>query len=403
MTGQPFEFDSPAGYRLCGRLETPQTTPRGWAIFAHCFTCGKDGLAAVRIAQALARAGIGVLRFDFAGLGGSGGEFAETSFAADTRDLAAAAGAMTEAGMTPALLVGHSLGGAAVLAAAGDLSDVRAVATLAAPADVGHLLHQIGPDDIAEIEARGEAEVLLAGRPFVLRRRFLDELRSQDLLAAVAALRAPLLVLHSPRDETVGIDNASRIFAAARHPKSFISLGDADHLLRRREDAEYAAAMISAWASRYLPRLTADLERGDGAEGVTADETGAGLLQQEIKVGAARILADEPKEAGGLGSGPNPYDLVCAGLAACTSMTVRLYAERKSLPLEHVRTVVSHHKRKDAEPADLFTRTLTLQGPLDDGQRQRLLQIAERCPVDLTLVRGSEVATHLEDRGEASS
>lgn len=248
-----FDFEGPKGYRLSGRLDEPETAPRGWAIFAHCFTCGKDSLASSRIARALAMQGIGVLRFDFAGLGMSGGTFADSSFAADVGDLVAAGRAMADVGKDPALLIGHSLGGAAVLMAAGDMPSVRAVATIGAPSDVAHILHHFDPGSLATIEAQGEADVLLAGRPFVVRKSFVEDLRRHDLLARVGHLHRPLMVLHSPRDDTVGIDHAGRIFAAAKHPKSFISLDDADHLLPKRADADYVAAMIATWASRYLP------------------------------------------------------------------------------------------------------------------------------------------------------
>jgi uncharacterized protein len=254
MAAQAFDFDSPHGYRLSGKLELPDGAPRGWAILAHCFTCGKDVLAASRIARALASNGVGVLRFDFAGLGTSGGSFADATFAADVADLIAAADALAAAGKTPALLIGHSLGGAAVLAAAGAMPMVRAVVTIGAPADVKHVLHQFDPASLASIESHGEAEVQLAGRPFIVRKTFIDDARQHDLKARIADLRRPLLVMHSPRDATVGIDNAAGIFAAAKHPKSFISLDDADHLLTRRADADYTATMIAAWAARYLPQ-----------------------------------------------------------------------------------------------------------------------------------------------------
>ncbi|HEY4252756.1 MAG TPA: alpha/beta hydrolase [Roseomonas sp.] len=253
MIGHAFDFTGPRGYRLSGRLEEPEIPPRGWAMLAHCFTCGKDSLATTRLARALASHGIGVLRFDFAGLGTSGGSFAATSFAADVDDLVAAGDAMAAAGKAPSLLVGHSLGGAAALMAAGRMPGIRAVATIGAPFDVAHLLHQFDPASLDTIAARGEAEVLLAGRPFVVRQSFIEDLRRHDLAAAIAALHRPLLILHSPRDATVGIDNAARIFTAAKHPKSFIALDEADHLLTRRADADYAAAMITTWATRYLP------------------------------------------------------------------------------------------------------------------------------------------------------
>jgi uncharacterized OsmC-like protein/fermentation-respiration switch protein FrsA (DUF1100 family) len=400
MASQSFEFQSARGYRLSGRIEQPETTPRGWAIFAHCFTCGKESLAAVRLARALALAGIGVLRFDFAGLGTSAGTFADGTFAGDVGDLVAAGAAMAAAGMAPALLVGHSLGGAAVLMAAGAMPTIKAIATIAAPSDVAHVLHQFDPESLRRIETDGEAEVSLANRPFIVRKGFIDDVRRHDLEAHIAALHRPLLILHAPRDATVGIENAARIFAAAKHPKSFISLDDADHLLTRRADADYAAMIISAWASRYLPPLMEDLPQVEEARGVIAEETGKGAFQLAMRSGRHRFLADEPESVGGMGSGLSPYELVSAGLAACTTMTMRMYAERKGYPLERARTVVAHSRRPDAMRADLFTRTITLEGPLDDEQRRKIIAIADRCPVDLTLIRGSDIETSLVDSGQ---
>lgn len=397
MTGSIFDFKSPQGYSLSGKIEQPETTSRGWAILAHCFTCGKESLAAARLARALALTGIGVLRFDFAGLGKSGGAFKNTTFAADVGDLVAASEAMTVAGMAPSLLVGHSLGGAAVLSAAGRMPGIRAVATIGAPADAAHVLHLFNQETLDRIETEGEAEVTLGQRPFVFRKTFVDDIRAHDLTTRIAQLHRPLLVLHAPRDTTVGIENASRIFEAAKHPKSFISLDDADHFLSRREDADYAATVIAAWAARYLPKLFDDLEREEDVEGVTATETGKGQFQLAIRSGPHSFFADEPTSVGGLGSGLSPYDLVAAGLAACTTMTLRIYAQRKGWPLERARTTVVHSKRSDLTPADLFDRKITLTGPLTGEQRDQLLAIADRCPVDLTLVRGSDVQSALRD------
>jgi putative redox protein len=397
MATQTFNFQSPRGFQLSGQLERPETTPRGWAILAHCFTCGKESLAAVRLARALALSGIGVLRFDFAGLGKSGGVFADSTFACDIGDLAAAGEAMSAAGLTPTLLVGHSLGGAAVLAAAGRMDSIRAVATIGAPADTAHVLHLFGEEGLQEIEARGEAEVQLGKRPFVIRKSFVDEVRKHDLLDDIGRLHRPLLVLHAPLDGTVGIENASRIFQAAKHPKSFISLDDADHFLSRRADADYAATMIAAWATRYLPPMMDDLEQARDVDGVTATETGAGLFQLAMRSGAHRFFADEPKSNGGLASGLSPYELLSAGLAACTTMTMRLYARKKGFALEQAQTTVTHSKRDDQTPADLFERTVTLKGNLSAEERAQILAIADRCPVDLTLVRGSDVETTLSD------
>lgn len=397
MPGQVFAFDGAEGRRITGMFEPPATTPRGWAIFAHCFTCGKDSLAAVRIARALARAGIGVLRFDFAGSGEHGATPEHPSFATNVGDLVAAARAMGAAGMPPALLVGHSFGGTAALAAAGVLPEIAAVATISAPADVEHVLKQLVPEDLERIQTQGAAEVHIAERPFTIRRSFLADVEGHDIEAHVAALRRPLLLMHAPLDSVVGIEHASRLFLAARHPKSFVSLDQADHLLTRTEDANYAASMIAAWASRYLPMLVADLSQMEIAQGVSASETRAGKLQVEIRSGGHRILADEPRSVGGLESGMSPYELVAAGLAACTVMTMRLYADRKGFPLERAHAVVEHRKSPGMEPADRFTRTITLDGPLDDDQREKILAIGDRCPVDLTLMRGSEVQTRLAE------
>lgn len=395
MTSRVFDFTGHRDYRLSGRLETPEITPRGWAIFAHCFTCGKDSLAAARVARALSRAGIGVLRFDFAGIGQSGGGRGNTNFAADVGDLVAASDAMTAAGMAPTLLIGHSFGGAAALVAAGGLPGIAAVATIAAPIDLHLVLEQFAPDGLVRIMADGEAEVEIAGRPFVIRRNFVDELERHDVKESVDGLRRPLLVLHSPADKVVGIEQASAIFLAAKHPKSFVSLDSSDHLLTDPDDANYAAAVIAAWASRYLPHLGNDVPQMEIANGVSASETGAGALQVEIRSGAHRLFADEPASVGGLASGLSPYEFLSAGLAACTIMTMRIYADRKNIPLARAHVTVKHGKDPTMMPSDRFNRTITLEGLLDDVQRAQLLAIADRCPVDLTLVRGSDVQTQV--------
>ena len=399
MQTRAFDFVAPAGHKLSGRLDLPDHAPRGYALFAHCFTCTKSSLAAVRIARALAARGIGVLRFDFTGLGASEGQFADGGFSGDVGDLLAAAEHMTKAGMAPNLLVGHSLGGAAVLAAAAELPDVAAVATVAAPFDVQHVTALL-KGGLATILQKGEAEVQLGGRPFTIRRSFVDDLRKHDQGTRIAQLRHPLLVLHSPVDQTVGIENAGSIFLAARHPKSFVSLDGADHLLTREADATYAADVIATWASRYLAPEAAAAELEPLRDQVQVQETGAGKLQVEIRTGKTRFLADEPVEAGGLGSGPNPYDLLCAALGACTSMTLRLYAEHKQFPLKRIRVAVSHAKDKERKPADLFTRSVALEGPLDAAQRARLMEIAGRCPVHRTLASGSAIETSEMPAGE---
>ena len=402
MSETRFTFVGGAGSQLSGHLETPEGTPRGWAIFAHCFTCGKDSRAAVYISRALSRAGIGVLRFDFAGTGIVGGTGEPLSFAADVEDLRAAARAMAAAGMTPSLLVGHSLGGTAAIVAAANLPEVAAVATIGAPADLQHMLRTLRPDDLATIASEGEAAVEIAGRSFLIRSSFLEAVKAIDIETAIAALRRPVLVMHSPLDQVVGIDHASRIFVASWHPKSFISLDTADHLLTDVADANYAAAMVAVWASRYLPPLAADLPQVENAKGVVATETLGGTFQLEVCSGEHSFFADEPVSVGGLGTGLSPYELVSAGLAACTVMTMRLYANRKGFPLERASTSVEHEKVPDMMPPDRFTRTIVLDGPLSEDQRARILAIADRCPVDLSLIRGSDVQTELVSNSQAA-
>ncbi len=386
MPTRPFDFANATGHRLSGRLELPAGPPHAWALLAHCFTCGKDNLAAVRIARRLAGAGIGVLRFDFTGLGQSEGDFAATNFSLNVQDLIAAAAAMTAADMPPTLLIGHSLGGAAVLAAARSLPDIRAVATIAAPFDVAHVLHQISPEALAEVERNGTADVRLGGRPFTLGQQFITDVRQHDQHARIAALKRPLLVLHAPHDKVVAIDNATQIFLAAHHPKSFVALDGADHLLSNSRDADFAAGIIAAWSSRYLPEPITAAPSGFDAE---AEETGMGKFQMAMRAGQAAFIADEPVSVGGLGSGPSPYDLLCAGLAACTTMTLRLYATSEGWPVERIRTAVAHRKEPDAVPPDVFTRRITIEGAIDDDQRAKLGGAADRCPAHRTLEQGS--------------
>lgn len=395
MSDKSFTFQNEEGRPLSGLLESPEGTPRGWAIFAHCFTCGKDSRAAVHISRALSRAGIGVLRFDFAGTGIGSAHGEAVSFASDVTDLKSAANAMTAAGMTPSLLIGHSLGGTAALVAAADLPDIVAVATIGAPAELQHILKVFNASDLDTVRRDGEASVEIAGRPFLIRRSFIDAVAEVDVEKAVATLRRPLLVLHSPIDQVVGIEHASRIFVAARHPKSFVSLDMADHLIADAANANFVSAMVATWANRYLSPLVADLPQVEAADGVEAIETLAGKFQLRVRSGKHTIFSDEPASVGGLGSGLSPYELVSAGLAACTVMTMRLYANRKGFPLERASTRVEHKKVADMVPPDRFTRTIVLEGPLDEEQRARILEIADRCPVDLTLIRGSDVQTDL--------
>jgi putative redox protein len=379
----------------------PLGEPTAYALFAHCFTCGKDIRAAKVIAERLAACGIAVLRFDFTGLGGSEGEFANSHFSSNVNDLVAAADHLRKTRQAPALLIGHSLGGAAVLAAAHHIEEARAVVTIAAPCDPAHVTG-LFKDHVEAIKEHGEVEVALAGRPFRIRREFIDDVAEQKLRDCLANLRKALLIFHSPTDDLVGIENASRIFTAAKHPKSFVSLSGADHLLSKKSDARYVANVIAAWAERYLdaPETVQKAESEAGV--VTVRETRGGKFQQDIMSGPHRFIADEPTSFGGLDSGPGPYDLLLASLGACTSMTIRLYADRKQLPLDRVTVRLTHAKvhAEDCEHCetkegmiDRIDRTIALEGDLDAETRKRLMEIADKCPVHRTLKSENEIRT----------
>ncbi len=397
--GERLEFPGHDGGTLAARLDLPIGEPQAYAIFAHCFTCSKDIFAAVRISQALAARGIAVLRFDFTGLGASEGEFANTDFSSNVGDLVAAADFLRETRTAPQILIGHSLGGAAVLAAAHEVPEARAVATIGAPSDAAHVVENFAAD-LAQIETEGRAEVKLAGRRFTIRREFLDDVRGTRLTDDVSALKKALLVFHAPRDEVVGIDNARRIFEAARHPKSFVSLDGADHLVSRPEDAIYLADVLAAWAGRYV-----EVAEPEHVNTVLVRETGAGPYQQAVSVGRHVLLADEPSEVGGADSGPSPYDFLSIALGTCTAMTLRMYADRKKLDLGRVSVTVDHAKVHAEDCAecekgrtgriDRFERTISVEGKVAPDVRDKLIEIAGKCPVHRTLEAASAVATKL--------
>ena len=400
---QWLQFAGHSGAILAARLDLPNGPLRAYALFAHCFTCSKDLAAARRIAAELVREGIAVLRFDFTGLGSSEGEFASTNFSSNVADLLSAADYLRDHYHAPSLLIGHSLGGAAVLAVAKDIPEVRAVATIGAPADVGHVLKNFGTS-LEEIEKTGAAEVDLAGRKFVVRKQFVEDARAQRIKYAVEILKKPLLILHAPLDQTVGIENATEIFLAARHPKSFVSLDRADHLLTNPEDAAYAARVISAWLTRYL---AADTPQGMAAiEHVRVMETGEGKFQNAAQAGKHRLFADEPENVGGLDSGPSPYDFLAIALGACTSMTLRLYADHKKLPLGRIGVDVSHSKihakdcgecteleRGSGSRIDHFERVISIYGGVSDELRGKIVEIAGKCPVHRTLEAVAKIKT----------
>lgn len=401
MTSERITFPGHAGDSLSARLDLPTGPHLATALFAHCFTCSKDIPAARRIAARLASMGIAVLRFDFTGLGHSGGEFANTTFSSNVGDLHAAAAYLNDRDMPPNLLIGHSLGGAAVLRAAANMPQIKAVATIGAPYDPEHVTHNFA-DALADIETAGQAVVNLGGRPFTIGKSFVDDVRAQALQPAIHDLKAALLVMHAPRDEVVGLENATNIFTAARHPKSFVTLDNADHLISDARDAEYAADVITAWAGRYL-HLTPPAPPIGAPEGIVrvSEADPAGFLQ-DVQAGPHHLAADEPLAYGGTNRGPSPYGLLAAGLGACTSMTLRMYARRKGWPLEHVSVDVSHDKvhAQDAntptsENIDLFRRRITATGPLTTAQRAKLLEIADKCPVHKTLEASSRVETEM--------
>ncbi|MBX2805879.1 MAG: alpha/beta fold hydrolase [Hyphomicrobiales bacterium] len=400
------EFPGSQGALLAARMERPAEPPKATVIFAHCFTCSKDIFAAARISRELSGRGFQVLRFDFTGLGASEGEFGNTNFSSNVQDLLAAADYLRAQGQAPEILIGHSLGGAAVLAAAGDIPEVKAVATIGAPADAAHVEQNFAAH-VEEIRTKGEAEVQLAGRTFSIKKQFLDDLESTAIADRIANMRKALLIFHAPTDVTVGIKNASAIYQAAKHPKSFVSLDGADHLLSRRADAVYVAEVLSAWAARFItPNGAETTDPGDEeSDAVLVSEAGTGKFQQTVRIGSHRLLADEPPAVGGDDAGPTPYDYVAIGLGACTSMTIRMYAARKNIPLEHVEVAIRHEKRHaddcvDCESnksrIDHFDRVLRLRGDLTDEQRAKLIEIADKCPVHRTLETGARVITEVE-------
>lgn len=404
MPSEKVTFPGHAGHVLAARFDRPDGPVAATALFAHCFTCGKDIAAARRIAQRLSAMGIAVLRFDFTGLGHSQGEFENTTFTTNVADLVAAAEHLTELGMPPALLIGHSLGGAAILKAAGQIPSAKAVVTIGAPASPEHVSHNFA-DATAKIEAEGVAEVELGGRPVRISREFLHDVAGSELGPAISKLKKALLILHAPRDATVGIENAARIFDAAKHPKSFVTLDDADHLVTNPKDAEYAAEVICSWVGRYVDLAPPPPPPGAPEGIVRVTEADPNGFLNDVQNGPwHHLLADEPEAYGGTNQGMSPYGFIAAGLGACTSMTVRMYARRKGWPLHNISVEVNHDKvhAQDAEQRgaikiDRFIRVIRLTGELTGEQRLRLLEIADKCPVHQTLEQSSEVITELAD------
>ncbi|MGD9046181.1 MAG: alpha/beta fold hydrolase [Desulfobacterales bacterium] len=394
MQFKKLEFKNKDGQLLSARLDLPvDGRPLGYALFAHCFTCSKNIKAIAHISRALTRAGLAVLRFDFTGLGESEGDFADTNFSSNVDDLIVAADFLESNYQAPQILIGHSFGGAAVLQAAARVPASTAVVTIAAPADPQHVKYALG-SATETIQNRGEADVNLAGRTFKLKKQFLDDLEFVNMKAALQNLNKALLVLHSPTDATVGIDNAAQIFQAARHPKSFISLDKADHLLANPEDSLYAGSVIAAWALKYMhppQKAESQIQKTDSQ---VVTRIGRSRYATDIMAEGHSLVADEPISAGGTGMGPGPYDYLMAGLGACTAITLRMYSDRKQWPLDGATVRLDHQKIDAADCEDCETkegkldqieREIELSGPLDEQQKQRLMQIADRCPVHRTL------------------
>jgi uncharacterized OsmC-like protein/alpha/beta superfamily hydrolase len=406
---QKIEFPGSLGENLAARLDLPDGEVRAYALFAHCFTCTKDIFAASRIAEGLNDHGIAVLRFDFTGLGASEGEFANTNFTSNVGDLVAAADYMRTNLAAPKILIGHSLGGAAVLAAAGDIAEVEAVCTIGAPSDTHHVANNF-KDDIERIERDGEAEVTLVGRPFRIKKQFLEDIAAQRLQEKISNLGRALLIFHSPIDATVGIANAQEIYVAAKHPKSFVSLDDADHLLSRRADAAYCANVIAAWAERYIGSPQADTKAGDIPSidnSVVVQEVGTGKFANVVSVNGRHALkADEPLSVGGSDSGPTPYDYLLTALGTCKTMTMRMYADRKEWPMDQARVTLKHEKIHADDCATCETQdgridaidvTIEISGDLSDEQKRKIYEIADRCPVHQTLTSEVKISSSLKE------
>ncbi len=402
MSTTRLTFIGTQGQKLAARLEKPTDShPKSYVLFAHCFTCNKNLTAVRNISRAMTNAGFAVLRFDFTGLGESDGDFADTNFSSNVEDLVAAAQFLKEEYEAPSILIGHSLGGAAVLLAAGQIESVKAVATIGAPSEPVHVQHQFSDEKIDAIEAEGVAEVQLAGRPFRVKKQFLEDIRTTNLEKSIKALKKPILVMHSPFDKTVSIENAAKIYGAAFHPKSFISLDNADHLLTNKADSLYAGAMIASWAARYID-LPAEKELKTDHQVIV--NTLEGGFTSPIKMGKHQITADEPESVGGNDFGASPYQLLLASLGACTGMTLRMYANRKGWDVKNIKVHLNHDKKyvddcesceKPNAKLDHIHKTIEVEGNLDEKQLERLLDISKKCPVHKTLQSEMRINTEM--------
>ncbi len=403
MNFEKIAFTNSAGYELSGRLELPvNSKPHNYAVFAHCFTCSKNFSATKNISRALTTAGYGVLRFDFTGLGDSEGDFEDTNFSGNVEDLLAAIDYLAQHYEAPTLLIGHSLGGAAAIYASAKANSIKALATIGTPSDTKHVKH-LFKEELKEIQDHGEAEVQLSGRPFKIKNQFLQDLNEQKVSKTLKDSRKPVLIAHSPQDDTVGIHHAEKLYHAAMHPKSFVSLDGADHLLLNKDDSNYIGKVIAQWASRYLDIPERETIQSD--QQVAAGLSDDTMFTTQIKAGNHYFISDEPIDYGGNNYGPTPYDLLSSGLAACTVMTLQMYARRKKWVLDYVQCDVAYNKQhqKDCENCvdndvkiDTFTRTIKLPGHLTEDQKKKLLSIADKCPVHRSLHSSTQILTTLK-------
>ena len=404
MKVEKVQFKNANGYTLSARLEfPPDSHPYAFAIFAHVFTGNKNLSATRHISRALTQHGIGVLRFDFTGLGESEGDFSDTNFTSNVDDLLAAAKYLEENYEAPRILIGHSLGGAAVIFAASQLDSIQAVATIGAPSEPEHVMHLL-QGKIEDIEKSGVANVSIGGRNFTIKKQFLDDLRSKDMFKILRDLKKPILVLHSPQDNVVEIENAAKIYRAAFHPKSFVSLDGADHMLSKKGDAAYAGDLVASWMARYVVPPKIEKLKTDAQVAVRLGEVG---FTSEIQAGQHGMLADESEDLGGDDFGPSPYQYLSAALGACTVMTLQMYARRKKWDLKEVKVHIDHGKKYSDDcrecvefskevKIDHFEKVIEMEGDLTEEQINRLLEIADRCPVHRTLHEEVKITTRLK-------
>jgi putative redox protein len=404
MNNQKITFKNDQGHELAARIQLPADQKASkFALFAHCFTCNKDLTAIRNISRSLTNQGFGVMSFDFTGLGESEGDFSDTDFSSNIGDLIAAANFMGNKYQAPKLLVGHSLGGAAVVFAANKISSAQAVAVIGAPSSPGHVQH-IFKDDLDAIEEKGKTEVEISGRTFTIQKEFVEDISEKNMSEALKKLDRSLLILHSPQDKVVNISNAAEIYKTAKHPKSFISLDGADHLLSEKKDSLYVGSVIASWASRYID---ADEKQRVKPKKQVAVRIGKDGYTTDITDGRHQLVADEPEDIGGNDYGPSPYDLLLSSLGACTAITLRMYADRKKwdlqellVHLEHKKDYAEDCKKCDSKDSkiDHIYRFIELSGDLSDDQKDRLIEIAEKCPVHKTLEGKVKVDTQLLDK-----